>query len=291
MGNGILLRRENRRSFQPPEFPALGTSLEQCSWQQISNIAQSGRGYEFFNIGDTKTVIINGKETPVRIIGINHEQDRNFNFIPSITFETVELWGKINLTKKFDYGIGGIHHRYCPNEVGDGGFSAFSWLVQDLNNEYIDPYLIYSGKYAYGHTVNYSIWGGDPTYQEPKEWLNVGYSYFILSADEYGFYSEPEGAVINYPYSGYVYEYYELHPESRIKYYNNTAQEYLTRSYKDTRSSSSIIESSPYPEDIGTVITSTQDNLYKINKNGELTYNKYYTGYHETGYASLAFCV
>lgn len=43
------------------EMPPLGSPLNSFTWKQISDIAASGRAAEYFSVGDTKKITINGK--------------------------------------------------------------------------------------------------------------------------------------------------------------------------------------------------------------------------------------
>ena len=41
-------------------LPSIGTALNDCTWEQISKIAASGKARDYFSIGDAKEIIING---------------------------------------------------------------------------------------------------------------------------------------------------------------------------------------------------------------------------------------
>lgn len=68
----------------PSTLPPIGTPLNDCTWEQISEISNLGLASTYFNVGDTKTIIINGKvgattftnlSIDAFIIGINHNAD------------------------------------------------------------------------------------------------------------------------------------------------------------------------------------------------------------------------
>ena len=42
-------------------FPAKGTPLNDCTWEQISAVSKAGLGADYFNIGDRKEITLNGK--------------------------------------------------------------------------------------------------------------------------------------------------------------------------------------------------------------------------------------
>jgi hypothetical protein len=63
-------------------MPPIGTALNDCTWDEISLIANSGMAADYFSVGDIKTIILNGKVGNsaefsrlilyVFIIGIDH---------------------------------------------------------------------------------------------------------------------------------------------------------------------------------------------------------------------------
>lgn len=48
-------------------------TLEETPWNLISQVARTGQASAYWNIGDTKTIIMNGFECKVRIIGFDHD--------------------------------------------------------------------------------------------------------------------------------------------------------------------------------------------------------------------------
>lgn len=80
------------------DLPVVGTSLEDCTWAQISAISAAGKGEEYFNIGDTKSIRISGTvgtldiDTTlyVYIIGFNHNSELEGNGITFGTFKTAD---------------------------------------------------------------------------------------------------------------------------------------------------------------------------------------------------------
>lgn len=69
----------------PSTFPPIGTALNDMTWEQIRAISDAGKAADYFNLGDTKTIIINGtvgKTTfsnlsiDAFIIGFNHNSAR-----------------------------------------------------------------------------------------------------------------------------------------------------------------------------------------------------------------------
>lgn len=93
--NCIFLRRGYPESG--PKLPDPGTPLNDMSWEDISTIAGAGLAQEYFAVGDTKKIILNGKvgtlslsnyETYVYIIGFNHNGAENV--IDFGTFKTAD---------------------------------------------------------------------------------------------------------------------------------------------------------------------------------------------------------
>lgn len=79
-------------------LPAVGISLEDCTWEQISAISAAGKGEEYFKVGDTKSVYLKGTvgtlalDTTlyVYIIGFNHNSEIEGNGITFGTFKTAD---------------------------------------------------------------------------------------------------------------------------------------------------------------------------------------------------------
>lgn len=77
------------------DLPAVGTSLEDCTWEQISAISAAGKGEEYFKVGDTKSVYLSGTvgtlalDTTlyVYIIGFSHNGSEGITFG---TFKTAD---------------------------------------------------------------------------------------------------------------------------------------------------------------------------------------------------------
>lgn len=69
----------------PSKLPPIGTPLNDCTWEDISKIAASGRASDYFAIGDTKSIHVAGtvgtefigNTVDVYIIGFNHNGTEN----------------------------------------------------------------------------------------------------------------------------------------------------------------------------------------------------------------------
>jgi hypothetical protein len=57
-----------------PSLPPVGTTLQNCSWEQINLIGRAGKGADYFTIGSTKTVTLTTNETiTLVLVGMNHD--------------------------------------------------------------------------------------------------------------------------------------------------------------------------------------------------------------------------
>ena len=76
------------RIYGIPDLPKM--KLDDCSWAEIDMYGKSGMADKVFALGDTKTVQLkDGTTIHVRIIGFNHDKNKN-NIVLPISFETVE---------------------------------------------------------------------------------------------------------------------------------------------------------------------------------------------------------
>ena len=69
----------------PSTFPPIGTALNDMTWEQIRAISDAGKAADYFNLGDTKTITINGNAgnftfsnytVDAFIIGFNHNSTK-----------------------------------------------------------------------------------------------------------------------------------------------------------------------------------------------------------------------
>jgi hypothetical protein len=98
-----------------PEVPSSPVSnLDDYTWEQINDIALSGRGKEYFALGATKSVTLSdsvlGTTTHnVMIIGINQDNDN------SITFQTQNILSTSMVFSSNIQWIGSTARTYCQN--------------------------------------------------------------------------------------------------------------------------------------------------------------------------------
>lgn len=75
-----------------PSLPPVGTTLQNCSWEQINLIGQAGKGEDYFTIGSTKTVTLTTNEViTLVLVGMNHDllSDGSGGYAP-FTFHMLE---------------------------------------------------------------------------------------------------------------------------------------------------------------------------------------------------------
>ena len=108
-------------------LPAVGTSLDSMAWADISKVAKSGKGADYFKVGDAKSVALNGTvgqdsfniTLQCKIIGINHNKAIEGNGI-HFQFGWLSSGSGIAL----DYGLGttGQGHMMNSTNVNAGGW-------------------------------------------------------------------------------------------------------------------------------------------------------------------------
>lgn len=86
---------DNRRRMLLSGGLSADPVLENNDWATISKVARAGKAAEYWNIGDTKNITINGTTYTVRIIGFDHDdvtdQATYGRAKAGITFETTSL--------------------------------------------------------------------------------------------------------------------------------------------------------------------------------------------------------
>ena len=56
-----------------PDFPAK-KALSLMTWQDISTVCKAGKASEYWAVGDTKNITVNGSTCAVMIIGFDHDE-------------------------------------------------------------------------------------------------------------------------------------------------------------------------------------------------------------------------
>lgn len=74
------------------DMPDVGTALKDCSWQQVANVANAGKGDDYWNIGDTKDMTLStGEVVTMQVYDFNHDDKSDGNGKTNITFGTQNL--------------------------------------------------------------------------------------------------------------------------------------------------------------------------------------------------------
>ncbi len=184
--------------------------LEQNTWAEIQAVARDGNvANTGWNIGDTKTVTINGTTKTAVLIGINH--DHGSGSRDTLTFAIIE-------------GIGTAAMNNTATNVGGWGATTMrEWLNTSVYNSMTDVKDYILPVYKDYNTAR----GGLSTETE---------KLFLLAAIEVGLenasidgYSESAAATTSLREDGYLYDYFEDHQFTGGKwlrtghfYYDNT---------------------------------------------------------------------
>lgn len=116
-------------------LPAVGTSLEDCTWEQISAISAAGKAAEYFSVGDTKSVYLKGTvgtlalDTTlyVYILGFDH------NGGTGITFGTFKTAAGVDVAlcdSKYDNNFTDGTKHFNVNHWGNYNYGG--WVASDL---------------------------------------------------------------------------------------------------------------------------------------------------------------
>ena len=91
---------------KPIALPPIGTALNDMTWEQIQTISDAGKAANYFNVGDTKNITLDGVSYPVQIIGFNHDTKTDGG-IAGITFQLVDCLNIIYQMNSSDTNVGG----------------------------------------------------------------------------------------------------------------------------------------------------------------------------------------
>ena len=85
----------------PKVLPPIGTALNDMTWEQIQAISDAGKAADYFNVGDTKNITLDGVSYPAQIIGFNHDT-KTAGGKAGITFQLVDC---LNTTYQMNTSI------------------------------------------------------------------------------------------------------------------------------------------------------------------------------------------
>lgn len=194
-------------------LPAIGTSLEACSWDQIAYISKAGLANTYFDVGDGKIVSINGTTHIFQIYGFNHDNKSDGS-------------GKAGIT----FGLKGLMvdtHVINPNNQNYGG-----WDGSDMR-AYLNGVTTTNQNTSYAATSIYSKLPADlkAVITPVKKYTSGGYSAtaLVTSTDNLFLFSEEEVGFTNHTYStsgeGAQYPIFTDN-NSRIKRYPNNSTDW-----------------------------------------------------------------
>ena len=100
-------------------LPPLGTSLENCTWEQIGRIAEAGKATDYFVIGDTKSIVLTTAETlTLRIIDFAHDDlNGTSGGKAAMTFDTVDCMNDSKSMNSSATNVGGYSGSAFYNEL------------------------------------------------------------------------------------------------------------------------------------------------------------------------------
>ena len=182
----------------------ISSILGNNSWKNIVKIAKEGKSAEYWSVGDTKSIEINGTAYTAQIIGFDHDDVADSASYgrskAGITFQLVEC--------------------YTQQRMQAGGSNTGGWGACEMRSSYIPTYLAALPMSDYLVTVKKPYCAtsssSDISYAEDK--------LFLLSEQEIF------GAKTYAPAAeGTQYAYYAL-GNSKVKNYNGSATNWWTRS-------------------------------------------------------------
>ena len=182
----------------------ISSTLGNNSWKNIVKIAKEGKAAEYWSVGDTKSIEINGTAYTAQIIGFDHDDVADSASYgrskAGITFQLVEC--------------------YTQQRMQAGGSNTGGWGACEMRSSYIPTYLAALPMSDYLVTVK-------KPYCATSSSSNISYAedkLFLLSEQEIF------GAKTYAPAAeGTQYAYYAL-GNSKVKNYNGSATNWWTRS-------------------------------------------------------------
>lgn len=114
----------------PVNLPPIGTALNDMTWEQIQTISDGGKAVDYFNVGDTKNITVDGVFYPVQIIGFNHDTKTDGG-TAGITFQLVDCLNDTAELNNSNTNNGGWGSCAMRNSVLN---SVLSNLPDDLQN-------------------------------------------------------------------------------------------------------------------------------------------------------------
>ena len=123
-------------------LPAVGTSAEDCTWDEIKAISEAGKGDEYFNLGDTKTfTTTDGKTIVMEIVAFNADTKADGSGTAGITWISKDAVAKHGMNSEYTNANGwvasgmrtwlqGEFYNYLPQDVREN--------IVNVNKSYYD---------------------------------------------------------------------------------------------------------------------------------------------------------
>ena len=107
----------------------VGATLNKTTWENINMVSKLGMAKQFWSVGDTKTISVNGTNYEFQIIGFNHD-DKTAGGKAGITFQMVDC-----LSTTYNMNSSDINNRGWKNSAMRSRMSTFlSQLPSDLQS-------------------------------------------------------------------------------------------------------------------------------------------------------------
>ena len=176
-----------------PSLPELGTTAENCTWEEITAIGNAGKADEYFNLGDTKTITLTtGEEVLMEIVAFDADEKTDGS-------KAAITWLSKNLLATKHNMISSL-----SNFAGWRASEMRSWLQSDVYNTLpseVKNAIVEVEKTYYNNTTSSTLTYTDtvwiPSYREM-----FGGTSFETSGATYTSYFTSDISRIKYYYNG-----------------------------------------------------------------------------------------
>lgn len=152
---------------EPDPLPPIGTSLQDCTWEQISAISAAGKAAEYFSVGDTKSVYLKGTvgtlelDTTlyVYILGFDHNSEIEGKGITFGTFKTADGVDVALVDSKYNTSSTDGTKYFNMNHWGNYNYGG--WAGCDLRYDVLGS--TDKAPSGYGAAKTTSVVGYDPS--------------------------------------------------------------------------------------------------------------------------------
>ena len=173
------------------ELPAVGVSAEDCTWDEIKAISEAGKGDEYFNLGDTKTITTtDGKTIVMEIVAFNADTKADGTGKAGITWISKNAIAEREMNAERTNAGGWLNSEMREWLQGD----FYSTLPDDLKNNIVSvnkSYYDYNSGSPKTNVCSDNVWipssreihGSDsPSYGGETSIHDVQYTTYFNSA-------------------------------------------------------------------------------------------------------------